>query len=326
MSVGGGVDREGRVDDVAGAVPLTGLPPGYVWRPLEKGDLPAVFALEAAGEAFDDGVVEVDLADLEADWRRPDFDARTMSVGVFGEDGLVAYAEVFLGRAEALVRPDHRGLGLGAALARWTWAVARAEGRSRVGQTVSENEHAAETLFRELGYEVTHTSWILRRALDPFDGGDEPPPALPDGFSFREYRPGVDDREVFTVIDDAFQEWRGEGSQSMGFDNWAAHILEDADPDLLVLIQHAGLLAGAAVCRDYGPGAEGWIEQVAVVKAHRNRGLGRALLQECFRRFAQRGRLSCGVNTDSRTGALGLYEHAGMTVDRTYRRWTKTGL
>ena len=61
-------------------------------------------------------------------------------------------------------------------------------------------------------------------------------------------------------------------------------------------------------------------------KAHRGQGVGRALLEESFRRFWAIGRCRCGVSTDSRTGALTLYEHAGMSVRRSYTRWTKQGL
>ena len=312
-------------EDYAPQTPATlpGLPTGYESRPLGLGAVGAVFALETAGELFDDGVAEVDLSDLEADWRRPDFDPGSMSMGVFCAGELVAYGQVFQGRAEVQVLPAHRGKGLGSALVRWTWQVARAGGRDRVGQTVSENEHAAEALFRANGYEPTHTSWILR-----LDLGSEAPvsPELPAGYAYRAYRPGIEDREVFTLIDQAFNEWRGPGSESMGFDNWVVWALHDANPELVVLVEQDGRLVGAALGHDYGPDAEGWVEQIAVERSHRGRGLGRALLEEAFRRFWEAGRRQCGVSTDSRTAALTLYEHVGMTVRRSYTRWTKTGL
>jgi ribosomal protein S18 acetylase RimI-like enzyme len=131
---------------------------------------------------------------------------------------------------------------------------------------------------------------------------------------------------MFAVIDTAFEEWRGDSSESMGFENWAAQTLYALYSDLVVILEHGSDMVGVAVCRDYPSNAEGWIEQVAVHGSHRGQGLGRALLGECFRRLAERGRSSCGVSTDSRTGALALYEHCGMTVARTYRRWTKSGL
>jgi mycothiol synthase len=61
----------------------------------------------------------------------------------------------------------------------------------------------------------------------------------------------------------------------------------------------------------------------AVDKAYRGQGLGRALLHESFRRYRELGRAGCGVATDSRTGALGLYQHLGMRIDRSYTRYEK---
>jgi len=302
---------------------LEDLPPGYETRSLTLDDIRDVYELEAAGEAFDDGMVEVELSDLRADWGRPDFHPDTMSVGVFTAGTLAAYAQVFQGKAEAMVHPDHRGNGIGGALARWTWDRARAEGRTSIGQTISENEHAAEALFRVHGYEPTHTAWILRVALGP----DEPAsPDLPAGYGFRAYHPGRDDLRVFTLIDTAFQEWRSPDSRSMGFDNWRAWALHDVDPALVVLLKRGRRLVGAAIGHDSGQEAEGWIDQIAVDRAHRGQGLGRALLEECFRRFWRLGRSQCAVSTDSRTGALALYEHEGMSVRRSYTRWTKTGI
>jgi len=289
---------------------------GVSWRPLMAADLHAVYQLEAAGEAFDDGVVEVSESDLAADWTRPDFDPLTMSIGAFSGPRLVAYAEVFQGRAEALVHPEYRGLGLGTFLAGWTWTVARSEGRDRVGQTISDNEQSAAALFASLGYQRGHTSWILRTDLP----GGRPAPALSEGYRFRPYLPGDDDLEIYRLIDEAFAEWRNADSESMGFENLVACTLRDVAPESVVMLEHADRLVGVAVGHHYELEREGWIEQVAVRREHRGQGLGRALLEESFRRFREAGRTRCGVSTDSRTGAL------GMSVVRSYTRWVKVGL
>ena len=289
---------------------------------MTAADLHGVYELEAAGEVFDDGVVEVSESDLEADWSRPDFDSVTMSIGAFFGPRLVAYAEVFQGRAEALVHPEYRGLGLGTFLAGWTWAVARSEGRDRVGQTISDNEQTAAALFASLGYQHGHTAWILRTGLSE----DRPAPVLPEGYRFRPYLPGDDDLEIYRLIDEAFAEWRNADSESMGFENWVARTLRDVAPESIVMLEHDDRPVGVAVGREYEAEDEGWIEQVAVRREHRGRGLGCALLSESFRRFREAGRTRCGVSTDSRTGALGLYRCVGMSVVRSYTRWVKLGL
>ena len=296
---------------------------GVSWRPLTAADAEAVYLLEAAGELYADGEVEIALADVQADWSRPGFDPMTMSLGAFAGPQLIAYAQVMHGRAEALVHPEYLGRGLGTHLARWTWEVARSEGRDRVGQTISDSERSAAALFESLGYAPGFTAWILRISLTH----PRPVPSLPEGYRFRPYRPGEDDTAIYRLIDEAFDEWRNADSESMGFENWAASTLHSVAPDWVVLITDPrGMLVGTAISLDYGPDEEGWIEQVAVHKAHRGQGLGGALLEESFRRFRESGRTRAGVSTDSRTGALGLYQHAGMSIARSYTRWVKTGL
>lgn len=308
--------------DLTDVLPID-LPAGYSARPSRPDDLEATFRLVSDAERHDDGAADVALSDIAAEWERPDFDLETMSIAVWHGNELAASGDVFMGRAEVDVAPVHRGRGLGSALLPWTWAVARADGRDSVGQTVSDNRIDAAQLFRAHGYEVAHTSWALR-----IDLGDEAPasPSLPAGLAFRDYRPGEDDRAIFDVIDAAFDEWQGR--ESHGFDNWAPAFLlrDEVVPELVPLVVDGARIVGVALNYDYGldQDTEGWIQQLAVDAAYRNRGLGRALLQESFRRFHRVGYRRCGLSTDSRTGALGLYEHVGMSVRASFTRYTKT--
>lgn len=282
----------------------------------------ATFRLVAGAERFDDGVAEIALSDIAAEWGRPDFDLETMSIAVWQGDELAASGDVFKGRAEVDVAPAHRGRGLGTALLPWTWAVARADGRESVGQTVSDKRIDAAELFRAHGYEAAHTAWALRIDLD-----DEPPPPpeLPDGLTFRDFRPGADDREVFEVIDVAFDEW--DDRESHGFDNWAHAFLhrDEVVPELVPLVVDGDRIVGVALNYHYGADldVEGWTQQLAVDRGYRGRGLGKALLHESFRRFHEVGYRHAGLSTDSRTGALGLYEHVGMHVRSSFTRFTK---
>jgi mycothiol synthase len=294
------------------------LPAGLTERALGPHDLEVVFEVERASQRHD-RIQGVGLSDIRAAWRRPGFDPATMSVGVFEDGRLVGYAEVFNGRAEATVRPEHRGRGIGVWLARRTWDLARRGGSDSVGQSVSEHARDALALFDRLGYRVGHTSWVLR-----IEHTAEPGPAvLPPGFRLEDFTPTVDDRAVFDVIDPAFNEWPGRVSE--GFENWREEVLrrDEVRPELVVLITHGERRIGAAIGFDYGHDEEGWIQQIAVERAHRGRGLGRALLQECFRRFWRGGHAAVGLSTDSRTGALGVYLRVGMHVRATYLRMTR---
>ena len=94
-------------------------------------------------------------------------------------------------------------------------------------------------------------------------------------------------------------------------------------PELSPLAFAGDELVGAIIAYDYPHASEGWISQLATSVTHRRRGIGQALLRTAFGWFRERGRTIAGVSTDSRTGALGLYEKAGMRVQRSYTRFRK---
>jgi GNAT superfamily N-acetyltransferase len=295
------------------------LPRGLRSRPLQPGDAEVVTALIAACELQDDGVAEIAVEDVVADWSRPGVFLDDQSTAVLDGERLVAVGNVYHGRAEVDVHPEYRGRGIGSSLMRWTWDVARADGRRDVGQTVTDHRADAAALFRSHGYHERWTSWILEIRMD-----EEPPAAtLPKGYAIREFVPGEDDRAVYDVVDTAFNEWPDREGES--FDVWQAWMSSHGSlaPWASPVVTFQDAIVGAAIGFDYGPDNEGWIQQLAVERRHRGVGLGRALLQDSFRRFYAAGRRRCGVNTDSRAGALTLYEHVGMHVRRSYTRWSK---
>ncbi|HEX9697184.1 MAG TPA: GNAT family N-acetyltransferase [Actinomycetota bacterium] len=298
-------DRHPRLDPLA-------------FRSLSLDDVEAVVAVVAACERDDDGTVEIDASDVADHWRRPGFDLAVDTLGVFHGRDLVAVGEVFEGRSDTDVHPAWRGRGIGARLMRWTWERTRAAGRDEIGQTLPDVRTDAVALLRAHGYESRWTSWILSIDLG------EPPaaPVLPDGFAIRSYR-DADEPAVYRVIEDAFNEWPGREPSS--FEAWRAIATARSAfaPAMSPLIVRGDAIAGVAIGLDYHGNDEGWIHQVAVAREHRRLGLGRALLHESFRRVYAAGRRRCGLSTDSRTGALALYEHAGMKVRRSYTRWTK---
>src|SRR5690348_4201270 len=131
-------------------------------RPLELEDAGAVAALIAAQELHDVGEVVIEEADVVADWQRPSYDVHAGTIGVFAGDALVAYAELSgPDRAFVAVHPDHRGRGLGTALAGWTQRRAREGGSTVVGMPVPSGS-AGERLLTGLGYRPRWTSWILQ--------------------------------------------------------------------------------------------------------------------------------------------------------------------
>lgn len=291
--------------------PVPGLPAGLSVRTLRTGDEAAVTRVMAAQELVDVGEVVIEEADIVADWQRPSHDVSARSIGVFDGARLVGYAETTgPDRGDAAVEPSYRGRGLGTFLARWMQDNARRHGSTVIGMPVPEGS-AGDRLLAALGYRVRWTSWVL--ALPA--GSAVPARELPPGYTVRaaatdEY-PAVHD-----VIEDAFLEWSDRDRESYadfvasvvdrpGFAPWTLRVVADPDGAVVgtVLVQLAG---------DHGD--EGFVARLAVRHDQRGRGLAQALLVDAFGQAHAHGASRSTLSTDSRTGALSLYEKVGMQV------------
>lgn len=289
--------------------------PGLTTRTVRRSDVSAITALIAACEMANDGVAEVHPTDVEQDL---DLAGEGDVIVVEVPDRLAAWATLADGRAQVDVHPAWRGRGIGSALLAWTEARARAAGMPEVRQVVTNANTGAHLLFEGAGYHVHHTSWILEMQLQDA----APEVALPPGIAIRPYRP-ADAQVAYRLIEDAFNEWPGR--EPTEFEGWSAHVLAHAAfaPYLSRLAFDCDELVGAALCLDYEGQEEGWVQQLATRATHRHRGIARALLQSVFAAYHETGRRRVGLSTDSRTGALTLYERIGMRVRRTYTSWAK---
>ena len=295
------------------------LPARLTARAATRDDVHVVFDLVAAAEEHLDGVAEIDLDDIEMDFGRVGFDPATDCVIVLEGDTPVGWADVHKERAEADTHPAHHGRGIGTWLLRWTERRATEGGAEKISQTVTDNNAAAAELFRANGYQPSWTAWIL--AID----FDEPPVRHepPEGIALRAYDPEADAEAAYRLIDDAFNEW--EGRTSLPFDEWTAFVIRHPSfsPELSRLAFDGDELVGAALCFDYAEDREGWVQQLATKATHRHRGIARALLYDAFSSFYAKGKRRSGLSTESRTGALTLYERVGMHVRRSYTRFSK---
>lgn len=296
------------------------LPAGVTARPLTTDDAQAVVDLVGSCELADLGEVFVEIEDVWSDWERPGFDLAMDSLAVEEDGRLVAVAEVFKGRrAEVNVHPDHQGRGIGAALLHWTWEQGARHGSDRIGETVSDRNERAASLFRAHGYDVLYHSWVLE--LPPESAVPDAPP--PSGVHVREFREGQDERVVFQVIEDAFNEWPDRSPST--YDDWVPGVIGRggfAPWQLLVATRaaaHGEEVVGA--CHLVLSGDEGWVNQIAVHREHRGQGVARALLSRSFGVAREHGATRFGLATDSRTGALGLYERLGMQVRLSFSHW-----
>jgi ribosomal protein S18 acetylase RimI-like enzyme len=70
---------------------------------------------------------------------------------------------------------------------------------------------------------------------------------------------------------------------------------------------------------------KGWVATLGVRRPWRKRGIGLALLRHSFNEFYRRGlrRAGLGVDAQNLTGALRLYESAGMHVEQAFDQYEK---
>ena len=300
------------------------LPPGLTSRALTADDAAAVTSVIAAQELADIGEVMIEEADIVAEWQRPGYDVPGHTVGVFDGDHLVAYAEVgwITDRADAALLPELRGRGLGTQLAGWLQAKAAELGAASIGMPVPEGS-AGDRLLAALGWQVRWTSWVLRLP----EGASVPERPLPDGYTIGEAR-DADLDGIWTVQEDAFlewsirardtfEEWRAGTVLRPGFEPWHLRVVHDP----------AGAVVAMALVQTNED--EAFVARLATRKDQRGLGLGQALLVDAFAAGKEHGATAFELSTDSRTGALGLYEKVGMVTTSVWLNRTRalmTGL
>src|SRR4051794_35228303 len=287
------------------------LPDGLTSRILTMGDAQAVYDVAAAQEQHDIGKIEIEPADIVSDWSRPSWDVSTHTIGVFDGDRMVAYGEITgHDRGDAAVHPDHRRRGIGTAIAGWMQQVTQDLGGTGYGSPVPRGS-AGDRLLEKLGYRVRWTSWVL--ALP--EGKEIEARPLPDGYRIREARPD-EYPAVHDAIEDAFLEWSVREREP--YDDFHASVIgrPGFEPwNLRVVTEPSGTVAGVALVLMAGdPATEAYIDRLAVRRDQRNRGLAQALLVDAFAQGRAHGATRSALSTDSRTGALSLYEKVGMEV------------
>ena len=295
------------------------LPEGLTTRPLQKSDAHDVFVLMAAQELEDIGEVAIEEADIVSDWARPSHDVGARSVGVWDGATLVAYAELMgADRCDTSVLPSHRGRGIGTWLAHWLQDLGRTVGSSVIGMPVPQGS-PGDRLLEGLGFRVRWTSWVLRLPED----ATIPERDLPDGYLVRTAEPG-ELRAAHDVLEDAFLEWSERDRESFedftaatsgrpGFEPW----------NLRVVLDPTGDVVGASLVLVSDNGTTGYVDRLAVRRDQRNRGIAQALLVDSFAQARAHGTSTSELSTDTRTGALGLYERVGMVAVTT---WVNRGI
>jgi mycothiol synthase len=229
------------------------------------------------------------------------------------------------------VRPTAKGLGVSGPLLSWLEQRAGAIAEDLHHDAVLTLTHWAKDadaapVLESAGFQpVRH---FLQMQID-LSTGDLPRASWPDGLESRCFAPGRDEGELFAAFRDAFAEHSGDAEVDEA--DWWNENREAPnagfDPTLWFVALDGATIAGFSICREREEDAEsaGWISLLGVRPRWRGRGLGEILLLHSLAVLRARGlgRAALNVDVDNTTGALRLYEKAGMNPVPAFTIWSK---
>jgi mycothiol synthase len=281
-------------------------------RPATEADAEAVAGLFT--EAFGDWR-PTDAEEIRS-WLRND-EVLPENIRVLEVDGRVAgYGDVWLdGDVELdMAAPDHWNVFLD-----WAEQRGREAALSRVRAFFPEG-HELETVLAGRGYRYWRSAFQMRIELD--ERPDAQP--LPDGFELRGYR-DEDAEPLRAGLNEAFGE--DPFFHAVTPSNYRELFLKGRGTDVSLwrIAWDGDELAGWVLpwpCRG-SDDTLGWIGNLGVRPPYRRRGLGGVLLRNGFRVLYDRGLRAAGLGVDAEnpTGAVGLYERAGMRRHARQDNW-----
>lgn len=319
-------------------------------RPAQREDVPALARLINARYRMFTGEDQVTEAELAGHWENPRLDPeRDTCVLIDSGDCVLGWGEVeppgephVHAEGWVAVSPDAT-----AADAAWDLLLGWAEGHAQ--EVTSRAEAGLRTYFTLSALEkdderrraLVHHGFATVRATHRMriDFESAPPaPVWPHGLALRSFDPRVDLTPFSAASEEAFRDHWGRVPSTLeeeeyGWIEWIRWQGEAFDSSLSTLAWDGDQVAGFALGRWHLPldRSRGVVASLAVRPAWRHRGLGLALLRNALGEFHRRGCASVEllVDSESLTGALRLYERAGMRVFRTqiiYEKELRAGI
>jgi mycothiol synthase len=320
------------------------LPEGFTARGATMDDLePSVELFNRWSRSIIGRDEFANTASIRDEWLAPGVDITEDVRHIFTSNGeLVGHVEVWT-NAKPLVHPElwarldprYENMGIG------TWMMHWAEERAlralsdvpaelrftaRVG--IYRQGEKAKKLFEDMGYRHIRSWYHMLIEMD----APVPEPMFPKGITLRPYDPETDREAAHRAHEDAFRDHFGhiERPFEEGLKRWKQNReYEGYDPTLyfLAIDDPSGEIAGFNLCRPHShyDVDRGWVSALGVRRPWRKRGLGLALLRHAFNEFYRRGKRKVGLGVESQnlTGALHLYENAGMHIDQAYDFYEK---
>jgi GNAT superfamily N-acetyltransferase len=284
-------------------------------------------------DAVDQQDDNYDAEDLRLEFSDPQLDpTRDLQVWADDDGRLVGFAQTWIPAAHEgdshvdgflyfRVHPEARGGALERDILAWGEERLREVGRERglpVKMRTGACEHVAywRGFFEVQGFTPQRYFFTMRRPLDQ----PIPEPQFPAGYTLRHVTNDADVEQWTDLFNLSFiDHWNFHPTTVEARRHWLQHpnYLPERD---LVAIAPDGTFAAFCFCdinqADNTRNArnEGWIATLGTRRGYRKIGLGRALLLAGMHKLKADGVTTAklGVDAESPTGALGLYESVGF--------------
>jgi mycothiol synthase len=215
------------------------------------------------------------------------------------------------------VHPDRRGQGLGRELLDWQLSRAAAIRKEVAPDAAWEihvgvliGDETAIRLLRRFGLSPARYWFEMWAPTGPVASS-----ALPSGLRSAPYAPEYDEPLHRAHMEAFADHW---GYQSRPFEDWAGLTVRSAGflPALSRIAFDGDEIAGYVLSYKHADPERVYIGHVGTRRPWRRRGIAGALLAQVLADSAGAGLTSAalGVDADSPTGAVGVYERVGFTV------------
>lgn len=303
------------------------LPHGYILRHPQSDEAASIQAVLDACETADTGEPRRHETDVANEWRSPrchpeaDWWVAVAADGAIGAVGFVWPETVTDLTADHYVHPEHRGRGLGDTMldviqARAAELHRRVDGAppERLIVWSEDSDVTRRASLNRRGFVAVRQYYEMAINLGP----RLPTAVWPAGIAVTALRSGRDAQTVYRADQEAFVEHHL--YEPVDYDEWRLYQLEaaSANPALWRLAWDGDELAGFAVSFETDRGAV--IDDLAVRKQWRGRGIAHALLLASFAALRDRGQKVARLYVDAQnvTNAVRVYEAAGMHVARRF--------
>lgn len=314
------------------------LAEGYTVRPVQPDDVDAILSLYyVVGLKFtgenDSSRQELleEMAELDLDQdSRVIFDSSGLLVGI-GWVELNTPQNVII---DLYLHPDLEATDTSIMPYLTTWA----DERARIALTMVPQDqrvmmtawayHNDVTYQRNLGRIGMN---VIRSSYQMWIDFDEPLPAtpLPEGYTLDIVRAGEDWHPTFRVKHESFQDMWGylKRPYEEDYADWSKYWNNRFTEGYWLIARYDGEIVAVCLADKEFLDDENvaYIGNFGVLREHRQRGLGLALLKAALAHYQSLGKraVSLHVDASSLTGAVRLYERAGMHVKMRYDRLEK---